>query len=41
MFFSGGNHLEARFPEHPHPLFAVAESGFGTGIKLPDAMAGI
>ena len=27
--FLGGNQLEARFPEHPHPLFVVAESGFG------------
>ena len=27
--FLGGNQLEIRFPEHPHPLFVVAESGFG------------
>ncbi|HBL4951841.1 TPA: bifunctional tRNA (5-methylaminomethyl-2-thiouridine)(34)-methyltransferase MnmD/FAD-dependent 5-carboxymethylaminomethyl-2-thiouridine(34) oxidoreductase MnmC, partial [Escherichia coli] len=32
--FLGGNHLEARFPEHPHPLFVVAESGFGTGLNF-------
>ena len=36
--FLGGNQLEVRFPEHPHPLFVVAESGFGTGFKLPDTM---
>ncbi|MCW7029971.1 bifunctional tRNA (5-methylaminomethyl-2-thiouridine)(34)-methyltransferase MnmD/FAD-dependent 5-carboxymethylaminomethyl-2-thiouridine(34) oxidoreductase MnmC [Escherichia coli] len=32
--FLGGNQLEARFPEHPHPLFVVAESGFGTGLNF-------
>ena len=32
--FLGGNHLEARFPEHPHPLFVVAASGFGTGLNF-------
>ncbi len=34
MFFLGGNQLEVRFPEHPHPLFVVAESGFGTGLNF-------
>lgn len=34
VFSSGVNHLEARFPEHPHPLFVVAESGFGTGLNF-------
>ncbi len=34
MFFWGGNQLEVRFPEHPHPLFVVAESGFGTGLNF-------
>lgn len=32
--FLGGNQLEARFPTHPHPLFVVAESGFGTGLNF-------
>ncbi|EFX6420266.1 bifunctional tRNA (5-methylaminomethyl-2-thiouridine)(34)-methyltransferase MnmD/FAD-dependent 5-carboxymethylaminomethyl-2-thiouridine(34) oxidoreductase MnmC [Shigella sonnei] len=32
--FLGGNQLEVRFPEHPHPLFVVAESGFGTGLNF-------
>ena len=32
--FLGGNQLEVRFPHHPHPLFVVAESGFGTGLNF-------
>jgi tRNA 5-methylaminomethyl-2-thiouridine biosynthesis bifunctional protein len=32
--FLGGNRLDARFPAHPHPLFVVAESGFGTGLNF-------
>ena len=32
--FLGGNQIEARFPLHPHPLFVVAESGFGTGLNF-------
>jgi tRNA 5-methylaminomethyl-2-thiouridine biosynthesis bifunctional protein len=32
--FLGGNQLEVRFPQHPHPLFVVAESGFGTGLNF-------
>ena len=32
--FLGGNALTARFPEHPRPLFIVAESGFGTGLNF-------
>lgn len=32
--FLGGNQLEVRFPLHPHPLFVVAESGFGTGLNF-------
>ncbi|WP_187775389.1 bifunctional tRNA (5-methylaminomethyl-2-thiouridine)(34)-methyltransferase MnmD/FAD-dependent 5-carboxymethylaminomethyl-2-thiouridine(34) oxidoreductase MnmC [Kosakonia radicincitans] len=32
--FLGGNQLEQRFPEHPRPLFVVAESGFGTGLNF-------
>lgn len=32
--FLGGNQLEVRFPEHPHPLFVVAESGFATGLNF-------
>ncbi|MFV0265175.1 MAG: bifunctional tRNA (5-methylaminomethyl-2-thiouridine)(34)-methyltransferase MnmD/FAD-dependent 5-carboxymethylaminomethyl-2-thiouridine(34) oxidoreductase MnmC [Kluyvera sp.] len=32
--FLGGNHIEVRFPRHPHPLFVVAESGFGTGLNF-------
>ena len=32
--FLGGNQIEVRFPLHPHPLFVVAESGFGTGLNF-------
>ncbi|HGK4672136.1 TPA: bifunctional tRNA (5-methylaminomethyl-2-thiouridine)(34)-methyltransferase MnmD/FAD-dependent 5-carboxymethylaminomethyl-2-thiouridine(34) oxidoreductase MnmC [Kluyvera georgiana] len=32
--FLGGNQIEVRFPQHPHPLFVVAESGFGTGLNF-------
>lgn len=32
--FLGGNRLSERFPVHPHPLFIVAESGFGTGLNF-------
>ncbi|MGL5698398.1 MAG: bifunctional tRNA (5-methylaminomethyl-2-thiouridine)(34)-methyltransferase MnmD/FAD-dependent 5-carboxymethylaminomethyl-2-thiouridine(34) oxidoreductase MnmC, partial [Kluyvera sp.] len=32
--FLGGNQLEVRFPQHPRPLFVVAESGFGTGLNF-------
>jgi len=32
--FLGGNRLETRFPQHPRPLFVVAESGFGTGLNF-------
>lgn len=32
--FLGGNRLGERFPVHPHPLFIVAESGFGTGLNF-------
>ena len=32
--FLGGNQLEERFPNHPRPLFVVAESGFGTGLNF-------
>ncbi|SFU02874.1 tRNA 5-methylaminomethyl-2-thiouridine biosynthesis bifunctional protein [Kosakonia arachidis] len=32
--FLGGNQLEQRFPDHPRPLFVVAESGFGTGLNF-------
>ncbi|MGP3592260.1 bifunctional tRNA (5-methylaminomethyl-2-thiouridine)(34)-methyltransferase MnmD/FAD-dependent 5-carboxymethylaminomethyl-2-thiouridine(34) oxidoreductase MnmC [Vagococcus sp. WN89Y] len=32
--FLGGNHLEQRFQNHLHPLFIVAESGFGTGLNF-------
>jgi len=32
--FLGGNQIEVRFPHHPHPLFVVAESGFGTGLNF-------
>ena len=30
----GATRLDARFPVHPHPLFVVAESGFGTGLNF-------
>ncbi len=33
-FFLGGNRLAERFPVHSHPLFIVAESGFGTGLNF-------
>ncbi|HCM3064030.1 bifunctional tRNA (5-methylaminomethyl-2-thiouridine)(34)-methyltransferase MnmD/FAD-dependent 5-carboxymethylaminomethyl-2-thiouridine(34) oxidoreductase MnmC, partial [Salmonella enterica subsp. enterica serovar Newport] len=32
--FLGGNRLAERFPVHSHPLFIVAESGFGTGLNF-------
>ncbi|MEM0651533.1 bifunctional tRNA (5-methylaminomethyl-2-thiouridine)(34)-methyltransferase MnmD/FAD-dependent 5-carboxymethylaminomethyl-2-thiouridine(34) oxidoreductase MnmC [Klebsiella huaxiensis] len=32
--FLGGNQLNERFPIHSHPLFIVAESGFGTGLNF-------
>lgn len=32
--FLGGNRLGERFPTHSHPLFVVAESGFGTGLNF-------
>ncbi|WP_336219445.1 bifunctional tRNA (5-methylaminomethyl-2-thiouridine)(34)-methyltransferase MnmD/FAD-dependent 5-carboxymethylaminomethyl-2-thiouridine(34) oxidoreductase MnmC [Citrobacter amalonaticus] len=32
--FLGGNRIAERFPEHAHPLFVVAESGFGTGLNF-------
>lgn len=32
--FLGGNDLEQRFQTHLHPLFVVAESGFGTGLNF-------
>lgn len=32
--FLGGNRITERFVEHSHPLFVVAESGFGTGLNF-------
>lgn len=32
--FLSGNQLNERFPIHSHPLFIVAESGFGTGLNF-------
>lgn len=32
--FLGGNQLPARFASHPHSLFTVAETGFGTGLNF-------
>ncbi|HDR2159065.1 TPA: bifunctional tRNA (5-methylaminomethyl-2-thiouridine)(34)-methyltransferase MnmD/FAD-dependent 5-carboxymethylaminomethyl-2-thiouridine(34) oxidoreductase MnmC [Enterobacter cancerogenus] len=32
--FLEGNHLSARFPDHPRNLFVVGESGFGTGLNF-------
>ncbi|SFN30438.1 tRNA 5-methylaminomethyl-2-thiouridine biosynthesis bifunctional protein [Izhakiella capsodis] len=32
--FLGGNQLPVRFSSHPHPLFTVAETGFGTGLNF-------
>ena len=32
--FLGGNRITERFAAHSHPLFIVAESGFGTGLNF-------
>jgi tRNA 5-methylaminomethyl-2-thiouridine biosynthesis bifunctional protein len=32
--FLQGNDLPARWAEHPHPCFRIAETGFGTGLNF-------
>lgn len=32
--FLNGNHIPARFADHPRPLCIIAETGFGTGLNF-------